>query len=325
MRLSTLLMLGIAAALAAVSGYLAQTWLEQQRQSGDPVIVEKRAPTTTIVVANEALRFGAELSHSNLREVEWSVGAVPDGTFSSIAELLRNNERRVVLSGIEANEPILMWKITGPGQRASLSTVLESGMKAVTIRVNDVNGIAGFVLPGDRVDVLLTRTETDQNNSKNKKVFNDVILQNVRVLGVDQLADDRTEKPVVAKAVTIEVSTVDAQRVALASNVGNLSLALRSAGSTAQSATQRISDAELSAMEPYSVSTQARPVKRSGKVTVTRAIKRTEYTVTSEPKPTNLGPLPRDPSIMHRRDGRQSSLEYPRSRPPAEHETHTMR
>jgi pilus assembly protein CpaB len=187
-------------------------------------------------------------------------------------------------------------------------------MKAVTIRVNDVNGIAGFVLPGDRVDVLLTRTETDPNNAKSRKFFNDVILQNVRVLGIDQLADDRTEQPIIAKAVTLEVSTVDAQRVALASNVGNLSLALRPAGFMAQSITQRISAAELAA-EPHSLNTQAGPVKRSGKITVTRAVRRTEYTVSSEPSSFALG---------RKRDGRQSALERIISPVPVAFETENV-
>jgi len=290
MKLSTVLMLFVAAGMAIASGYMAQTWLEQQRQSGEPVIIEKRAATTTIVVANEPLRFGTELSPSNVREIEWTAGFAPDGAFTTTAELLRANERRVVLSAIETNEPILKWKITGPGQRASLSSVLEEGMKAVTIRVNDVNGIAGFVLPGDRVDVLLTRTEPDPNNSKRKNVFNDVILQNVRVLGVDQLADDRTEQPQVAKAVTLEVSTADAQRVALAANVGNLSLALRPAGFTARSITQRMSDSDLAAHnlsaslstdtdEPHA---EAGYVKGPGKITVTREVHRTEYSVSPE-------------------------------------------
>ncbi len=314
MRLSTVLMLLIAAALAVISGYGAQTWLEQQRLSGKPVIVEKRVPTGTIVVANEPLRFGTELSSANVREIGWAAGSTPDGAFTSTAELLRANERRVVLSAIETNEPILKWKITGPGQRASLSAVLKEGMKAVTIRVNDVNGIAGFVLPGDRVDVMLTRTERDPNNANSKNIFNDVILQNVRVLGIDQLADDRTEEPVVVKAVTLEVSTVDAQRVTLASNVGKLSLALRPAGLTAQSITRRISDADLDAPNLHaSLSTDAEPEdldtkNRSGKVTVTRQVHRTEYTVSPEPKQSRSGRRNRERSFLGTRDGEQSRV-----------------
>ena len=94
---------------------------------------------------------------------------------------------------------MLSSKITGPGQRATLSAMLSDGMKAVTIRVNDVEGVAGFVLPGERVDVVLTRTG-EKNNA-----VNDVVLQNVRVLAVDQLADQRADKPAVVQAVTLEV------------------------------------------------------------------------------------------------------------------------
>jgi pilus assembly protein CpaB len=97
-------------------------------------------------------------------------------------------------------------------------------MKAVTIRVNDVEGVAGFVLPGDRVDVMLTRQQDKAVAAA------DVVLQNVRVLAIDQLADERTEKPSVVKAVTLEVEVTAAQKLALAATVGTLSLALRKAG-----------------------------------------------------------------------------------------------
>ena len=158
----------------------------------------------------------------SLREVPWPHEAVPAGSFSKIAELTAS--RRVVLTAIEANEPILASKITGSGQRATLSAMLGDGMKAVTIRVNDVEGVAGFVLPGDHVDVVLTRQQ-------DKAVAaSDVVLQNVRVLAVDQIADERAEKPSVAKAVTLEVEVTAAQKLALAATIGTFSLALRKAG-----------------------------------------------------------------------------------------------
>ena len=97
-------------------------------------------------------------------------------------------------------------------------------MKAVTIRVNDVEGVAGFVLPGDRVDVVLTR-QGDKNSA-----VNDVVIQDARVLAIDQVADERAEKPSVVKAVTLEVDVTDGQKLALASAVGTLSLLLRKAG-----------------------------------------------------------------------------------------------
>ena len=112
-------------------------------------------------------------------------------------------------------------------------------MKAVTIRVNDVDGVAGFVLPGDRVDVLMTR------QLEKTSAMNDVVLQNARVLAIDQVADDRTDKPSVAKAVTLEVDIIGAQRLSLASQVGSLSLALRKAGETDPMNTRLVTLADL--------------------------------------------------------------------------------
>jgi pilus assembly protein CpaB len=116
--------------------------------------------------------------------------------------------------------------------------MIADGMRAVTIRVNDVDGVAGFVLPGDRVDVALTR-QADKVNT------NDVVLQGVKVLAIDQVADDRTDKPTVARAVTLEVHTGDAQRIALASTIGTLSLMLRRAGEAKAADTRRMTVSDL--------------------------------------------------------------------------------
>src|SRR5439155_21060636 len=156
--------------------------------------------------------------------IAWPEDAVPAGAFTKIEDLLNSNGRRIVLTAIEANEPVLAAKITGPGQRATLSAALADGMKAVTVRVNDVEGVAGFVLPGDRVDVTLTR-----QNDKNAAT-SDVVLQNTKVLAIDQIADDRTDKPSIVKAVTLEVDTAAAQKLSLAASIGTLSLMLRKAG-----------------------------------------------------------------------------------------------
>ena len=140
---------------------------------------------------------------------------------------------------IDANEAVLASKITGPGERATLSATLQDGMKAVTIRVNDVGGVAGFVLPGDHVDVVVSRPG-DQNVA-----MSDVVLQNARVLAVDQLADQRADKPSVAKAVTLEVHVADGEKLALASLVGTLSLMLRKAGELTEATSRRMTLADL--------------------------------------------------------------------------------
>ena len=269
MRLGSLVSILASLVLAVLAGFLAQAWLEQQQNNIRPVVAAKPAATGKIVVATQPLRFGAELTPAALKEIDWPSTSIPSGAFTTVAELIKANERRVVLSAIEVNEPIMKWKITGPGQRASLSSILDPGKKAVTIRVNDVFGVGGFVLPGDRVDVMLTRNEPGATASK-KDTYTDVLLQHVRVLGIDQLADDRSEKPFVVKAVTLEVGIEDAQRLTLAGSVGSLSLALRPAGSTAIKPSNRFTGAALEGEEPMGM---------TGQVVVTRGVRREDYTV----------------------------------------------
>jgi pilus assembly protein CpaB len=228
---------------------------------------QKRPVTThTIVVAAKPLRFGSELGSMSLREVPWPAEALPAGAFSKIVDLTSSG-RRVVLTPIEANEPILASKITGSGQRATLSAVLQDGMKAVTIRVNDVEGVAGFVLPGDHVDVVLTRQQ-------DKTAASDVVLQNVKVLAIDQIADERAEKPSIAKAVTLEVEVTAAQKLALAATVGTLSLALRKAGELSPASTRRITLSDL----PKANTGE----DRYSTVSIVRGSQRTEYSVPIE-------------------------------------------
>ena len=220
--------------------FLAQTWLNNQAEFRMRRLEAQRkpeAPARSIVVASKPLRFGDELSAASLREVPWPEGALPTGAFAKIAEV--TSGKRVVVMPIDVNEAVLASKITGPGQRATLSAVLQEGMKAVTIRVNDVEGVAGFVLPGDHVDVVLTR-QIDKETATN-----DVVIENVRVLAVDQSADSMLFKPSVVKAVTVEVEVADAQKLALASAVGTLSLLLRKAGETASEQSRRVTLSDL--------------------------------------------------------------------------------
>ena len=233
-------MIGFAVLFGLLAVFLAQTWLNNQADARMRSLDAQRkvpAPERTIVVANRPLRFGDELNTLALREVPWPQDALPAGAFSRIADLTA--VKRVVLMPIDVNEAVLASKITGPGQRATLSAVLGEGKKAVTVRVNDVEGVAGFILPGDHVDVLLTR-QGEKNTAAT-----DVVIEDARVLAIDQLADERTDKPSVVKAVTLEVAIVDGQKVALAATVGTLSLLLRKAGELADGNTRRVTNADL--------------------------------------------------------------------------------
>ncbi|MGA8614803.1 MAG: Flp pilus assembly protein CpaB [Xanthobacteraceae bacterium] len=242
MRTSTLVMIAFAVVFGLVAVFLANSWLnnraaEQMRN----LEAQQNAtnPAATIVVASRPLRFGDELSAMSLREIPWPPSARPPGSFSKISEL--TSAKHIVLNAIEVNEPVLAKKITNtPGQRATLSATLDDGMKAVSVRVESDSGDGGFVLPGDHVDVLLTHP-----NSSQKSQINDVVLLNVRVLGVDQLADERAEKPAVSRTVTLEVNEIGGQKLALASKVGSLWLLLRKPGDSGEDAGRQLTVLDL--------------------------------------------------------------------------------
>lgn len=280
MRTSTIVMIAFAVVFGLLAVFVAQSWLNSQAEMRMKSLEANKKPiaTRTIVVAGKSLRFGSELSGGAVREIAWPEQAIPAGAFATVADLTKDG-RRVVLSPIEANEPILGWKITGPGQRATLSAMLRDGLKAVTIRVNDVEGVAGFVLPGDYVDVALTR-----QNDKSAGTT-DIILQSARVLAIDQMADERADKPSVVKAVTLEVDTTGAQKISLAASIGTMSLVLRKAGEANAEFTRRISVTDLSA--PSTPVAKDIPVNTNvTTVSVTRASNRQDYSVPIEGKET---------------------------------------
>ena len=265
-------MIGFAVVFGLLAVFIAQVWLNNQAsmQAKNFEANKKTTAMQTVVVAKEPLRFGTELNASMLEEVPWPAATTPSGAFTKISDVLAGG-RRVVLTAIEPNEPLLSLKITGPGQRATLSALVKPGMKAVTIRVNDVEGVGGFVLPGDRVDVVLTR-QIDKGSATTE-----VVLQSARVLAVDQSADERAAKATVAKSVTLEVSTMEAQKVWLASSVGNLSLLLRKAGETTDAKTRKVTLDDLSSNEVINTGKVA-----TATVVVTRPAAKQEYTVPVE-------------------------------------------
>ena len=274
MRASTIVMIGFAVVFGLLAMFVAQSWLtgqaEEQRRSLQAG--QKPAATKTIVVAKEPLRFASELAAQKLAEVPWPADAVPAGAFASISDIMRGGTR-LVLSPIEVNEPVLTLKLTGPGERATLSALVQPGKKAVTIRVNDVDGVGGFVMPGDRVDVVLTR-QVDKGNATT-----DVVLQNVRVLAIDQTADVRASKPSIAKAVTLEVDLTEAQKISLAASVGTLSLLLRKAGEQVAEGTRRVTLDDIFKNLTPSASGEKRVTTT---IAVTRASRRDEYNVPKE-------------------------------------------
>lgn len=236
MRINTLVTLGASAAFGIMAIVLARGWINDaiqsefsQKSSAQVVRPQPAFKTVPIIVADTALGFGDELLPQSLRIVDMIEDAVPEGAYSSFDSLFTDPTRKtVVLTRMAYNEPVLGFKISGPGGRGSLSALIADGMRATAIRVNDVAGVAGFVLPGDYVDVIFTRDNISRRAGDS--LVSDVLLQNVRVLGIDQNLDDAATSPDVVKTVTVEVSNADAQRLHLAMDTGRLSLTLRQAG-----------------------------------------------------------------------------------------------
>jgi pilus assembly protein CpaB len=251
MRGSTnLVILIVAVILGGLAAFLAKSWLQSHSSHA---IAQKTMP---ILVANDTLPFGAPIGAKDVRQVDWPTQSSPEGAFANFAELTKSG-RRITLSPFVRDEPIIASKISAPDQRASLSTVIEKGKRAVTVAVDDVRGVAGFIFPGDFVDVVLTRTE----NSNGPQNFSEVILQHVKVLAIDQMAGQRQERPTVAKAVTVEVDPGQALRILLAANIGKLSLILRQPAEVALAPDAKVTDRDL--LGEDEAQAQASPVNPS--------------------------------------------------------------
>ena len=236
MRLNTLITLGASAAFGIMAVILARGWINEAIQSefrdSRPVtanVALKTSPGFPVVIAANDLGFGDALIPEALRIVNYPEDAVPEGSYASLDEIFTDmSKRTVVLSQMRLNEPLMNYKISGPGGKGSLSALITEGYRAAAIRVDDVSGVAGFIVPGDFVDIIyahsadVRRGETDMTA--------DILLQNVKVLGIDQNLNENSSEADIARTVTVEVKNKDAQRLHLAMESGTLSLTLRSAG-----------------------------------------------------------------------------------------------
>lgn len=269
MRQRALMMLALAVVLGIAAVFLTRGFISRHTPS--------QQATGNVVVAKVALNFGDQLTPQNVIAVPWPAESVPTGAFGSVAQMLPTGVSRTALQPIVKGEPVLLSKVSGPGGRATLSAVIHEGYRAMTIRINDVLGVAGFVLPGDRVDIMLTRgaNQADQTT--------EILLQGVRVLGIDQDASEQKDKPVVAHAATLEVTPEQAEKLTLASTVGTLSLALRKMGNTEETAARPVGLGDLRASVAQTHPDQAKSpqpvVDPMASVRILRGVTPTQYEV----------------------------------------------
>src|SRR5262249_11705608 len=195
MRKNSVILLFVAILMGGVAAYLARSLLHTQMNSAVAL-----PPPSHIVIAAEPLAYGAAVTAENVSEVPWYTSTLPEGAFATKDDLIGGG-RRIVLSPLKRGEPILHSKVTGPGQRASLAGQLEEGKRAVTVQVDDVRGVAGFVMPGDFVDMVLIADEV----SGRRQSYSDILLEHGKGLAIDQIASEVEGKQTVARTVTLEV------------------------------------------------------------------------------------------------------------------------
>ena len=208
-----LLIIGLALFLALAAVLVAAKWMGEQGAAG-----------TRIVVASADIGQGTRLVAANLQLLDWPAGSVPPGAITDIAQL----ENRISRADIGRGEPVLESKLAPPGTTGGLSAVVAAGKRAMTVRVNDVVGVAGFALPGNYVDILVNLESTALDNGARQPSISKIVLERILVLAVAQESNRDDTKPRVVNAVTLELAPDQVEKLDLARSIGSLSLVLRS-------------------------------------------------------------------------------------------------
>ncbi len=207
------LMLAVALASGGLAALLALRYLRQQAQ---PLAQPVRS---RMVVAARPLPLGTIVQEQHLKTIDWSGGALPLGYISNPQDVVG----RGLIAPVQENEPLLESKLAAKGTGGGLPIIITEGMRGLTMRVNEVSGVAGFVTPNTRVDVLLTMEDKASGEPATR-----IIMQDMRVLAAGQsLQPDKEGKPQSVPVVTFLVSPEQAETLALASQQGSIQLALR--------------------------------------------------------------------------------------------------
>jgi pilus assembly protein CpaB len=204
-------MLVVSVIIGLVATIVASGWVAQQG----------RAASKKVVVAAIDIELGSRLNPQLLKIIDWPSGSLPAGAFDDPQAL----QDRVVKTSILRGEPLLEAKLAPVGSTGGLSAVIPEGKRAITVRVNDVVGVAGFALPGNYVDIVVN-TQVEGEASGDRQISK-IVLEHILVLAVAQEANRDETKPKVVNAVTLEVTPDQAERLDLARSVGTLSLVLR--------------------------------------------------------------------------------------------------
>ena len=208
----TTLLLGFSILLSAIAAYIANTWIQNELNQGG----ESTASMEQVVVASIQIPYGLEIGDTHVKVINVPKGTAPSGAFSDAALVVGTVSRTDIYPG----EVIIKDRIVAHGGGSTLAAMISPNKRAITVRVNDVVGVAGFLLPGNRVDIISTKL-------KGETIVSDTILHDIKVLAVDQTASTDKNEPIVVRSVTMEMSPRETEYVTAATKQGTLQLTLR--------------------------------------------------------------------------------------------------
>jgi pilus assembly protein CpaB len=286
MHARALIMLLVAVVLGVVAVVLVNTLLTErvaERPKTEAVAI------SPLVVAAVDMPVGTRVEKGMLKQVDWPEESKPEGGFEDPSAVVgeKPEEAPVVLRDMRVGEPVLSYKLSPYGARGGLTVRVPEGWRAMSMDTNEVRGVAGFVLPGDHVDLLHTSTEYRKDDQPATRL----LLQNVKVLAVDQASSEKADEPVVVNAVTVLVTPEQGEKITLARRVGEVSLMLRNEADQGISADRLVSIHDLRGMEVAAVTqkpvVKKRVVKRRvstrDRVRVIKGLTVTNQTVKKEP------------------------------------------
>lgn len=251
MRLKSLLTAIVGVGVAGGAVYVAQALLQpEQRLEAQPSLVR-------VIVAAQDIPYGAAIESGMLTTIDWPAAVVPAGVFTQYAQVVPDagGQPRRAKYPLAQGEILISSKLSDFGDKVTIVQTLGQNNRAMAINVNAQSGVGGFVTPGDFVDIVLTQ-------GRNASLQTVTILQNIRVIGVDQKADEQIDQPGVARTVTVEVTPEQGQRLALAQQAGQLSLSLRALDTTEDKPLAAIRLEDILFEAPASAEEEAPPVKR---------------------------------------------------------------
>ena len=229
MRARTLILFFIALSLAGGTAMLVRSFLAQKTDAEAEALARPAATQKFVLVARGAITRGQILKPQDFSWQVWPDGGIDKNYILSGTRTPESFTGWVAREPFAAGDPISDAKIVSPGSRGFLAAVLDPGMRAVSVPVTATSGISGFVFPGDKVDILITHQLTGHNESEHKAA--ETVLQDVRVIGIDQKLDSKNGEALIAHTATLEVTPKQSEIIAVATEMGKLSLSLRSLAS----------------------------------------------------------------------------------------------